>query len=73
MTGRRTGRKAGPLRTGRRLLGSGRLPGTGRSGPGSRRPGSAGPPKSASCASGWGLEGIKKRPRIGGSGKSPGK
>eukprot|EP00972_Heterocapsa_arctica_P070060 10348528-Heterocapsa_arctica.AAC.1 len=46
MTGRPVGRKTGLRRSGRRPPVPGRPPGTGRPGLGSRRPGSAGPPKS---------------------------
>eukprot|EP00972_Heterocapsa_arctica_P058849 8672946-Heterocapsa_arctica.AAC.1 len=73
MTGRRTGRKAGPLGSGRKLPGSGRLPGTGRSGPGSRCPGSEGPPESVCFASGWELEESKNWLMNGGRWTPPGK
>eukprot|EP00972_Heterocapsa_arctica_P021976 3232660-Heterocapsa_arctica.AAC.1 len=46
--------------------GTGRLPGTGRSGPGSRSAGSVGQPGLAFSVSGWGLELIRKCLRNGG-------
>eukprot|EP00972_Heterocapsa_arctica_P085540 12607879-Heterocapsa_arctica.AAC.1 len=67
MIGRPVGRTTGLRRSGRRP------PGSGRSGSGSRRPGSAGPPKSVFGVFCWASEGIMTRATSGGTGKPPGK
>eukprot|EP00972_Heterocapsa_arctica_P104089 15339557-Heterocapsa_arctica.AAC.1 len=66
MSGRPGGRMAG-------FPGTGRLPGTGKSGPGSRFPGSVGLPGLAFSVFGWGLDPIRKCLKVGGPLEPPGK